>query len=566
MKTVRFLLILLLFSGKITFAEDTRPVITELNKAIRNKEAYSQKKEKRIARLKEVLSGNLSPLEQYNINKRLCGEYQKYKITIAISYADRCLQIARSLKRDDLITASLLQLSNLYSSTGKFLESQNILKSVKRESLSKPLWIRYYESQILFLEHYTTNTYNKAYIAQISKYRDSLLNELNPSSVKFKLNRAQKYIYDGKLKEAQSHLLKLLGEAKRNYADYAMGTYLLATVYHSQGRMDQAIHYYAMSAITDIKNAIKDHASLQNLAIVFYYDGEIDRAYTYTRSAIDDAIFCDVKFRTLRMSELYSIINTAYLEKEAKQKNQLQLYLLLISILSVILTAAIIYVYLQMKKVSRIKEELHITGQQLAGLNQQLSKTNFHLSEVNAQLFESNHVKEVYIAQFFDLCSTYINKLEDYRKNLNKVATEKRIDALFKMLRSNAVVENEIEELYKVFDNIFLNLYPQFIHEFNELLLPNEQVTLKHGELLNTELRIFALVRLGITDSVKIAAFLRYSLSTIYNYRTKARNKARVAREDFEKLVMTIGGTLPPANSGITTTTFFEENQSNKQL
>ena len=194
-----------------------------------------------------------------------------------------------------------------------------------------------------------------------------------------------------------------------------------------------------------------------------------------------------------------------------------------------------------MKKVSRIKEELHLSSQKLADLNKDISETNAQLNEMNSQLSESNHVKEEYIAHFFDLCSTYINKLENYRKSLNKKATEKQLDELFKMLKSTTVVDNELEELYKNFDNIFLNLYPTFVKDFNSLLIKDEQAILKQGELLNTELRIFALIRLGITDSVKIAAFLRYSLSTIYNYRTKGRNKAAVSRDEFEEMVSKIG-------------------------
>lgn len=174
-------------------------------------------------------------------------------------------------------------------------------------------------------------------------------------------------------------------------------------------------------------------------------------------------------------------------------------------------------------------------------MNQGITDTNKQLKEVNIQLSESNHIKEEYIAHFFDLCSTYITKLEDYRKSLNKKAANNQLDDLFKTLKSTAFVDNELEELYKNFDNIFLSLYPTFVEDFNTLLISEEQIVLKPGELLNTELRIFALIRLGITDSVKIASFLRYSLSTIYNYRTKARNKAAVSRDEFENLVMKIG-------------------------
>jgi cell division protein FtsL len=241
------------------------------------------------------------------------------------------------------------------------------------------------------------------------------------------------------------------------------------------------------------------------------------------------------------LSDLYSIINTVYLEREAKRKTELQLYLLCISLLSAFLIVAVIYVYKQMKKVSRIRGELYETSQKLAELNKNITETNNQLQERNAQLSESNHIKEEYIAHFFSLCSAYINKLENYRIILNKKATAKQFDEIYRMLKSTTLVDNELEELYKNFDIIFLNLYPTFVKDFNELLIKEEQIVLKQGELLNTELRIFALIRLGITDSVKIAAFLRYSLSTIYNYRTRARNKAAVSRNDFEEMVMKIG-------------------------
>ena len=194
-----------------------------------------------------------------------------------------------------------------------------------------------------------------------------------------------------------------------------------------------------------------------------------------------------------------------------------------------------------MKRVSKIRKELYHANMKLIDLNENLTDANQQLNKVNQQLSEANHIKEEYIAHFFDLCSTYINKLEDYRKALNKKAANKQMDELFKMLKSTTLVDSELDELYKKFDNIFLSLYPNFVQEFNSLLIHEEQVLPKQGELLNTELRIFALIRLGIIDSVKIAGFLRYSLSTIYNYRTKARNKAAVSRDEFEEMVMNIG-------------------------
>jgi hypothetical protein len=517
----------------LAFADAGSP-LAELNLAIKNKALYTRQKQQRIDSLKKLKVAGISLAAQYQINSRLYEEYKKYRIDTAVLYALQNEQIGKKLQKPDLTSIAEVQLANLYSSSGKFLESENILKGINIRLFNKSLVADYYDARIQFYEHYATNSYDELYVKLIQVYRDSLLQLLEPSSAKYKTTLAQKLIYQRNLLSAQKELRALLHTSHLQNTDYAMATYLLALTYRQRQQPDSARRYYALSALTDIKNAIKDNASLQNLALMFYQNGDVDQAYQYTQSAIEDAIFSNVKFRTLHMSELYSIINTAYLEKEAKQKSQLQGYLMLISVLTVGLVVTLIYIYRQMRKVSRIKDELHLTGKQLAELNQQITETN-------VQLYEANQVKEAYIAQFFDLCSAYITKLEDYRKSLNKKATENRLDELFKMLRSTTVVDNELDELYHVFDSIFLNLYPNFISEFNALLLPDEQITVKPGALLNTELRIFALMRLGITDSVKIAAFLRCSLSTIYNYRTRARNKSAVPRDDFEKRIMKIG-------------------------
>jgi hypothetical protein len=280
---------------------------------------------------------------------------------------------------------------------------------------------------------------------------------------------------------------------------------------------------------------------MQALALLLFRTGDIDHAYICTQSAIEDALFCDTKFRTLHMSRFYTIINLAYLQQEAKQKSELKLYLLLISVLTLVLIAAIIYVYKQLRREYLIKKELDNTTRQLASLNKAISKQNNRLNEVNARLSEANKIKETYIAEFFDLCSSYVNKLENFQRTVNKKTPGKSLDEMLKMLRSTNMIDNEVDELYKIFDTVFLNLYPNFINDFNNLLLPEENICVRPGELLNSELRVYALIRLGITDSAKIASFLRYSLSTIYNYRTSARNKAAVARNSFEEKVMCIG-------------------------
>ena len=168
---------------------------------------------------------------------------------------------------------------------------------------------------------------------------------------------------------------------------------------------------------------------------------------------------------------------------------------------------------------------------------------NSQLNDTNNQLYEINGIKEYYIAEFFDVCFSYIHKMEKYQNMLYKIAINKYYDELIKKLKSSALIDEELSALYARFDKVFLGLYPTFVSDFNALLKDEEKIILKPDALLNRELRIYALLRWGITDSGKIANFLRCSTSTVYNYRTKMRNKAAVDRDEFEKEIMKISST-----------------------
>lgn len=532
------LFVLLCFTGITTgLAYVPDSLITALDNAIKNKQQYVTQKEQRIATLKN----NSTRFQPYEYNKALYEEYRKFNLDSAIFYVKKNLSLATTSHNQVQQQAASMQLAVLYSSLGKYRESEQILTGISKAQLNTQLLPDYYEAWMRFYEHYATNSYTDSYMQQIGWYRDSLLQVLDTASIDYRVNLAEHHINRGQAAIAEKDLQQLLTLVPQDNYAYAMVAYLLGNIYRQQHNQPLEMHYYTLSALSDTRNAVKDQASIMHLALLYYPAGDIDRAYAFTKSAIEDAVFCKVQFRTRQIAEFFTIINAAYQNREAGRKKQLQVFLFSISLLSVFLLVAVIYVYKQMKKVSRMKEALSVSSQQLATLNRDITQTNAQLQERNAQLSEANHIKEAYIAQFFDLCSTYIAKLENYRKTLNQKATGKKLEELFEMLRNSTLADTEAAELYQHFDTIFLNLYPSFVKEFNALLVPDEQVTLKPGELLNTELRIFALIRLGITDSVKIAAFLRYSLSTIYNYRTRARNKAAVSRDAFENRVLKIG-------------------------
>lgn len=542
--SIRPIRLLLLLSGLLALAscrqDETQSLSEYLDYVIENKHIFEAEKEERISRLRNLLGvSNLTPEQEYEINTKLYEEFRKYKLDSAIRYVERNLEIARQLDNKRLTYLSNMYLAQLYSFSGMCVEANQILRSIRSSELPRDLLPVYYEANNRYFQHYATLSSQRSHLHEMNIYRDSLMMVSDPGSFRYRIHLSYKLMGNGKMDEARAILDELLEEVGKDTPLYAETAYAYGYFYRLNKDPEAGKKYFMLSAIADAKSAVKENASFHTLALMYYDQGDLSRAFKYTQAAIEDAVFSNVQFRTTQMSKFYSIINSIYQAKEAKSKSKLQHYLILISVLSLFLVLLFIYVYQQIHKLYRIKEELSRTNGRLMQLNDELH-------EKNTQLTDSNIIKEQYIARFFDLCSMYIDKLEDYRKSLNKLAQNRQIDELYKQLKSTSMMENELDELYKNFDAIFLNLYPTFVADFNALLIEDERIVLKSEDLLNKELRIYALLRLGITDSVKIASFLRCSLSTVYNYRTKARNKAAISREDFEKMVMRIG--VPPEN------------------
>lgn len=545
-KSIRPIRLLLLLSGLLALSscrqDETQSLSEYLDYVIENKHIFEDEKEERISKLRNLLGvSNLTPEQEYEINTKLYEEFRKYKLDSAIRYVERNLEIARKLDNQRLIYLSNMYLAQLYSFSGMCVEANQILRSIRSSELPHDLLPVYYEANNRYYQHYATLSSQRSHLHEMNIYRDSLMMVSDPGSFRYRIHLSYKLMGNGKMDEARAILDELLEEVGKDTPLYAETAYAYGCFYRLNGDPEAEKKYFMLSAIADAKSAVKENASFHTLALMYYDKGDLSRAFKYTQAAIEDAVFSNVQFRTTQMSKFYSIINSIYQAKEAKSKSKLQHYLILISVLSLFLVLLFIYVYQQIHKLYRIKEELSRTNGRLMQLNDELH-------EKNTQLSDSNIIKEQYIARFFDLCSMYIDKMEDYRKSLNKLAQNRQIDELYKQLKSTSMMENELDELYKNFDAIFLNLYPTFVADFNALLVEDERIVLKSEDLLNKELRIYALLRLGITDSVKIASFLRCSLSTVYNYRTKARNKAAISREDFEKMVMRIG--VPPENKG----------------
>lgn len=545
MKKVILIFVTIVLSG-LLYAKDnksTDALLREIDGIIKNHQTYGSEKEARIANLKKLLAEATSDEQRYGFCGRLFDEYRAYNLDSSFVYAQRKEELAHRMDKLDYLDDAAMNMAEVMGTTGMYKEALELLGQIDKKTLPDYLCGYYYHLYRtiygLMGDYAVTEKAKKEYYRMTDLYRDSLLQVNASDSLGHVLVMADKCIVHAQYDEAIRMLMEYYNKPSLDDHSEAMLTYTLSEGYRLKGDKQGQKHYLALSAIADLKSAVKEYVSLRKLASLVYDEGDIDRAYNYLKCSLEDATLCNARLRTLEISQVFPIIDQAYQLKTKRQQQEMKVSLICISLLSVFLLVAIFFVYKQMKKVAAARREVVATNTLLQELNEELHDSNSQLKEMNHTLSEANYIKEEYIGRYMDQCSTYLDKMDLYRRSLNKIAAAGRVEELYKAIKSSQFLDEELKEFYANFDMTFLQLFPNFVEEFNALL--TEPMQPKPGELLNTELRIFALIRLGITDSTKIAQFLRYSVTTIYNYRTRVRNKALGERDEFETNVMQIG-------------------------
>lgn len=506
---------------------------------------YEEIKRQRIALLREdVLNQRLSLEELYHANLRLYNEYEVYICDSARHYINRNIEIATRLGRQDWLNESKLNKAHILATSGLYAEGVRLLESIDKRELSDKLLIDYYMSfeniYLYHAEYAEDDEYRPEYLKKMNAYRDSVLRLVPQDTYPYVITKGPSLVDQNRQKEAEELLENFLSKVAPDTREYAIITSILAFVYQYDDRADMQKLYLAKSAIADIKGVVKENNSLRALAELLYGVGDIERANNYMKKSMADASLYNARLRNVQASKMLPVIDHSYQLEKEMQRKKLQVFLWVISILSLFLILTIGYIIRQMKKLAKARSELVCANNELQKLNADLLDANHRQRLMNDALRETNCIKEEYIGRFLGLCSAYIDKLETYRRMLNKKAASGKVEELYKTLKSSQFIDEELAEFYRNFDNSFLNIFPDFVECFNRLLPEGESIVPKQGERLTTELRIFALIRLGITDSAKIASFLRYSITTIYTYRSKLKNKF-LYRDDFEERVMKIG-------------------------
>jgi len=355
---------------------------------------------------------------------------------------------------------------------------------------------------------------------QAISYHDSLLS-LEPDPMNRSIIHSN-YDYDRGLYEASlDTLLEVFSKCDLNQQIYVYSN--LSQVYHRLHQDEEELHYLILTAISDIQTGVTEYMALPLLANLLNELGDVERAYRYLYCALEDANLCKASLRTMEVREVFPIIHEARQLHLDGQRNWVILTIVLLLAVAAILTIIVL-------RMNRINHKLQSTRELLANANDSLKQNNLKLQQVDRQ-------KSEYLKSYLTRSRDYLSSAESFQKQMLNLVQTHQYDEILKQLKSNRQGAEEIRFLND-FDMLFLNLYPNFIEKFNQLLKPEERILPKKGELLTTELRIFALIRMGETDSTRIAKFLNYSLTTIYNYRSRIRNNAIGDKEKFEEEVM----------------------------
>lgn len=486
-------------------------------------------KKARIENVRLQLRAGIGLEKEFEINSRLISEYAEFKNDSAQKYARRNMVIARSMGDNEKEINSQLVLMHLLTKAYMPEETEVMAAGLDTTAMSTAQKLDYYKVMsdiaLFKLEFYKGSIYEEDLQQQLTRYRHFIAQHAQQGSERQLLYRAN-YLNDtGKKREAIALLENMLKGYRSGDRTFSVITSSLAFYYGTMGGHDKQKQLLAMSAASDIEGCIMENSALRQLADLLFDEGDVDRAYRYINLSVADATFYGTRLRNVQASQLVPRIIEAYQSKQEKNYRQLLLMIVVLSVLAALLVAGIVALatlYRRNRRLSESRKEI-----------------NEELHDTVDQLREREKIKEQYLGRFLSLSSNLIDRNENQRKAMNRLAMEDKIKELKAQLKSPHFDYENARLFYQNFDSAFLNIYPNFIESVNALLQDGERIEPKDGEQLTRELRILALLRLGIVDNKEIASILRASISTVYTYRSRLKSRA-LNKDTFEDDVTSI--------------------------
>ena len=515
-----------------------------LDRSIKNSQQHIKAKEHRLSVLRRQYDGMSNLQARYELADGLYREYYSYSNDSALVWLGRGLELAKALKRNDLLNNRRLLLANQYGLSGFYNEAIFHFQQIPLERLSMEDRINYYFVGSHFygdLAFFSKDSQiEQQYYHIADRYSDSLNAIASHNSISYLWRKTERLNNSDQYQEALKTSTQWEKQVSYGTHDYAIMAFFRAEIYRKMKNRDEQKRWLAISALCDINSAVMDQSSLWNLANLLSEDGDNDRAYQYMDFSWTCVSHFSTHMRGWLVSPILTLINNNYRDSLQSANHHLMLLIVVVSLLSIILLGIIFYVQHKRTQLAKARNELKSINSRLEILNEQLSNANTLLSSTNHQLSDANKMKDEYIGKFLSTCSEYIDKLDNYRIKVNRKLKARQYNDLLKMTETDELKSNELNELFYNFDTVFLHLFPNFVNDFNALLQPEHRIHIPHGGQLTTDLRIFALIRLGIEESSRIAEFLNYSPNSIYNYRARIKKKALCDRSEFEKRVKNI--------------------------
>lgn len=535
---IRFLLVpvLLLIATTCSASQQSNQALYHtLDSLIANYNQLTAEKERRVTNIKDGVRGiKLSPEQQYDLNQRLYDEYVAYKFDSAFYYIEKNVNALSSSADHDRFAASAVRMAHILAVTGLFDRARRLLDKVNPDSISDQQKIAYYTQQselnLYRSEMAQFTNYFYDYIKRAQYYRQLVMQIAPKDSYDYVFNRATYICEAGDTEEAIRILEAYLNKTEQGTRIYSIITSTLAFFYQKKGVSEKQEYYLLLSAISDERSAIRENNSLRSLSELLMDRGNYDDAYRYLLQAISEAKFYGSRIRLMQVGRMAPQILQLYDAERTRTHQRTSLLLMVISFISIILAGIIVYTLILYRK-------KHAAGLKIIEMNKMLASHSEEIESVNTQMKEANRIKEEYIGRFLELSSQLISDSEQRLKQLNRLARERKLEELYAELKTMEPVNKGIRKFHSHFDTAFLNIYPNFISEVNNLLNPEcrfdveqDGTPVKH---LSTELRVLALIRLDITDNQEIADILRSSITTIYTYRSKIKARA-INKESFE--------------------------------
>ena len=546
MRTILCSFIFLFFSAVCGAAEiNLDSLYRTLDDAIRHSADYEKVKQENIEKMLTRLRATSDPNMRFLLSHNLYEEYHAFINDSALYYLAQCVSIAEQMSNKALAGKVRSELAFQCSNTGMYEESLLVLDSVEVSYLERPGQAAYYRAKNHVYSEMAVYgripQMQRRFREEAKKYEKMMLSVLDSMDVRALQRKEITLMNEGKNDSSLLVNDMWMKQVDKGTHPYALCTFYRYLEYKSIGDSIRMMYWLTESALSDVRNAVMDQGSMWELANLLMSQGDIDRAYRYISFACDCATRFGTRLRAMQLSPILSAIDSKYREYHEREKQRARIFIGVLGLFSLVLAFSLYEMVRQHRRLRAAHTRMYEQNGQLSALNEQLSTLNSQLSSANSHLSQSNSMKEEYVGHFMRLCSMYIDKMDTFRKRMNRMVKNRDYDALYQLTRGQEFRDKELEDLYASFDSAFLHLFPNFVNDFNALLRPEAQIDVENNDRLNTGIRIFALIRLGIDDSSKIAEFLHYSVNTIYNYRARIKNEALGDRDTFEQRVKELG-------------------------